>query len=232
MDTHINPAPVVNPCGSGAALLKLLQITSPSLPVGSYSYSQGLEWAVQCGWITNVAEFTQWLDEQVHSLMLNQDLPLLNRLYSAVEAADDTALTYWDAMALAMRDTAELRLEEEQRGRALVALLQSLQVASGTNVRSQTAAFAAFCVAEQITLHDALAGYAYSWADSQVTAAIKLVPLGQAQGQGILYHTADQIPAVVARALTIEDDDIGYTAPALTMASCHHETQYSRLFRS
>lgn len=214
------------------ALHKLLQITSPSLPVGSYSYSQGVEWAVHSSWITDEDDFIQWLTEQLNGLIAQQDLPLLIRLYRAGESSNHNTLLQWDALTLAMRETAEFRLEEEQRGRALWSLMQSLDVSSYCELRSYLSAFAAFCVAEQISLNDALAGYTYSWLDSQVTAAIKLVPLGQAQGQGILYRTADKIPDTVDRALTIEDDNIGYTSPALTLASCLHETQYSRLFRS
>jgi urease accessory protein len=214
------------------ALFKLLQIVSPSLPVGGYSYSQGLEWAVQAGWITNYEEFVQWLGEQLDGMIAQQDLPLLIRLYHSHAAKDCAAIEYWDAMALAVRETSELRREESQRGKALFTLLQSLGVPSLVTVESQLAAFACYCSAEQIPLHDTLAGYTYSWLDSQVTAGIKLVPLGQTHGQQLLYQLSNNIEAAVAHAKQIDDADIGYTSPALTLASCFHETQYSRIYRS
>lgn len=225
-------APLPNP-----SLLRLLQLVSPSLPVGGYSYSQGLEWAVEAKWITNVDDFSQWLNEQINGLMTQQDLPLLVRLYHSLddnhpENSAQYNSEYWDSMAMAMRETSELRLEEEQRGRSLMSLLQSLGIPAATRLQSQLGAFAVFCVAEKIPLPEALAGYAYNWLDSQVTAAIKLVPLGQSEGQGILYRYSELLPAAVQQALCVEDADIGYTSPAVTMASSLHETQYSRLFRS
>ena len=112
------------------ALFKLLQIVSPSLPVGGYSYSQGLEWAVHTGWVTNRHEFDQWLREQLNGTMAQQDLPLLLRLYHSRRVDDRAAIEYWDAMALAVRETSELRREEIQRGKALFTLLQSLGMPS------------------------------------------------------------------------------------------------------
>jgi len=214
------------------SLLRLLQITSPSLPVGGYSYSQGLEWAVDAGWVSDASEFGQWLEEQLDGVMARQDLPLFIRAYRACDKGDQQSAEYWDAIVMAMRETAELRHEEEQRGRALMALLKTLPVSTNAELQSQISAFAAFCVAEHIPLNDALTGFTYSWLDSQVTAAIKLVPLGQSEGQGLLYRTSELIPAAISCALLVDDENIGYTSPALTMASCLHETQYSRLFRS
>lgn len=209
-----------------------MQIVSPSLPVGGYSYSQGLEWAVQAGWVASSDEFVQWLTEQLNGTIAQQDLPLLIRLYNAHHVKDLNTIKYWDAMSVASRETSELRREEEQRGRALQSLLQSFSLPVPLVLKSQLGAFACFCNSEQISLNDTLAGYTYSWLDSQVTAGIKLVPLGQTDGQGILYRLANNIDAAVACALTIDDEEVGYTAPSLTMASCLHETQYSRVYRS
>lgn len=217
---------------SSHALLKLLQITSPSLPVGAYSYSQGLEWAVEAQWVTNLDTFREWLCEQLDGLMTQQELPLMQRLYLAQKKADDAALKYWTEQILARRETSELRREERHRGRALSTLLGSLYNEAQTNTECQLAAYVRYCSNENITLVDAMFGYAYSWLDNQVTAGIKLVPLGQSDGQALLYHLSENIEKAVEVALTVADDDIGYSTPSLTMASCLHETQYCRLFRS
>jgi urease accessory protein len=214
-------------------LLKLLQISSPALPTGAFSFSQGIEWAVEERWIVDRSSFDQWLREQLNGFMANQELPLLQRLFEASATNDVVAFTHWDHLAIAVRETAELRLEERHRGRALVALLDSLGInLPGCNLQSQLAGFALFCQRERIALDDTLQAYAYSWLDNQVTAGIKLIPLGQSEGQGMLYSLGDNIQQAVVHAQSIHDEDIGFTAPAAAMASCFHETQYCRLYRS
>ncbi len=214
------------------SLYRLLQVVSPSLPVGSYSYSQGLEWVVHSGWVTDAQECSVWLTEQLNGVLQQQELPLLIRSYEAADKSDFEALAYWDAMSLAMRETSELRREEQQRGLALAAVLQSLQLEPPVRIQSYVSAFAYFCVSEKIPLPDALAGFSYSWLESQVTAAIKLVPLGQSEGQAMLYRLSSGLTATVDAALQVSDENMGYTAPALAMASTLHETQYSRSYRS
>ena len=214
-------------------LLKLLQITSPSLPVGAFSFSQGMEWAVEAGWISDKDDFQQWLQEQLDGAMAQQELPILKRLYQAYQLGDIASVCLWDQTILAMRETSELRNEEYQRGRALTTLINSLGFeADDTKAQSQLAGFARYCVHERVPLQHSLHGYAYSWLDNQVTAGIKLVPLGQSQGQFILYQLGDDIQHAVEVALTITDDEIGYASPGLAMASSFHEVQYCRLFRS
>ena len=214
-------------------LLKLMQITSPSLPVGAFSFSQGLEWAVEAGWLNDKDDLQQWLQEQLDGTMAQQELPLLKRLYNAYKRSDVAAIREWDQLVVAMRETSELRNEERQRGRALSTLLTNIGFEPDeSSTESQLSGFARYCVHEQISLQHALHGYAYSWLDNQVTAGIKLVPLGQSQGQTILYLLCDDIQCAVEVALTLADDDIGCASPGLAMASSFHETQYCRLFRS
>lgn len=210
----------------------MLQITSPSLPVGAYSYSQGLEWAVEAGWVTDRQTFGEWLAEQLDGVIAYQELPLLQRIFLAQETADDMELQIWTEQVLARRETAELRREEQHRGRALSALLGSLYNETPADTECQMAAYVKFCSKENITLVDAMFGYAYSWLDNQVMAGIKLVPLGQSDGQALLYRLSEDIQTAVEVALTIPDEEIGYSTPGLAMASCLHETQYCRLFRS
>lgn len=214
-------------------LLKLLQVTSPGLPVGAYSYSQSLEWVVEAGWITDRHTFEQWLTEQLGGTLSQQELPMFKRLYEAYRLADADAVRHWDEYCLATRETSELRHEERQRGRALSTLIKSLDIGIPVvTPQSQLAGFAFFCANENIPLTDALQGYTYSWLENQVTAGIKLVPLGQTEGQSILYSFGDKIERAVIEAQGVCDDDIGFSSPGLAMASSLHETQYCRLFRS
>ncbi len=213
------------------SLIRLLQLSSPSLPVGAYSYSQGLEWAVETGWVKDIDSFRQWVVEQLHGTIAQQDLPLLQRMIIAAIDGNATNLMQWDAMALSMRETSELRSEERQRGRAMAALMQHLDI-GGYGSETQLAMMAVYCAHENISIESSLSGYAYSWLDSQVTAGIKLVPFGQGAGQRILYDLTDEIIVAMNTALNTEDENIGYTSPAIAMASSQHETQYSRLFRS
>ncbi len=218
------------------ALLRLLQIASPNLPTGAFSYSQGLEWAVEAGWVTDSSSFTQWLQEQLNGTMMQQELPLLILLYKAYMNRDEAQALEHCSTAIALRETTELRNEERNRGRAMLALTSELngEVANTAHSQStcQLGVFAQYCAYEHISLDLALKGYAYSWLESQIMAAVKLVPLGQTTGQKILFTLSEEIPSVVAAAMTVKADDIGYANPAQIFASCQHETQYSRLFRS
>jgi len=214
-----------------ASLLKLLQLASPALPIGAYSYSQGLEWAVHAGWISSLDNFKQWVHEQLFGTIAQQDLPLLLRMYRAAQNSDERDLLYWDNIALSMRETGELRHEEQQRGRAMSNLLNSFEM-TRVDTRTQLAAVALYCAQENIPLEQSLTGYAYSWIESIVTAGIKLVPLGQTDGQKLLFNSTAEILHAVEIAQSVDDDGIGYTSPAVAIASSQHETQYSRLFRS
>ena len=132
-------------------LLKLLQISSPASPVGAFSYSQGIEWAVEAGWIDNRPSLHQWLREQLEGTIAQQELPLLCRLYNACEQQDAARFSHWDQMAIAVRETAELRREESHRGRALTTLLESLGLDFfASQPQSQLAGFALFCQRERI----------------------------------------------------------------------------------
>lgn len=219
------------------SLLRLLQIASPTLPTGAFSYSQGLEWAVEAGWIIDKVSFEQWLHEQLDGTMARQELPLLLRLYYSYLARDNNKALRLCSTVIAYRETSELRDEERQRGRATLALTSQLnsEISAEDIPKSsacQLGAFAQYCAYENIPLDVAMQGYTYSWLDNQVMASVKLVPLGQTVGQQILYSLATQIGGCIATAKSVEDADIGYSNPAQLFASCQHETQYCRLFRS
>lgn len=218
-------------------LLRLLQLVSPSLPIGGFTYSQGIEWAVDSGWIRDLGDLEDWLSDLLHGPLAQVDLPLLLRLQAAAEARDRDALGTWIDWLRACRETAELRAEESNRGRALADLLVAWGLAGAADwrpelARSQAAGFAFAAAAWAIEPRVAATGYAWSWLEGLVLAAIKIIPLGQTQGQQGLVRLASQIPLALQTALALGDDGIGASSPALAIASCRHETQYTRLFRS
>jgi urease accessory protein len=221
----------------GLSLLRLMHLVSPSLPVGGFTYSQGIEWAVEAGWIRTAEDLEDWLADQLHTGLANLDLPLLLRMHAAAGTGDRTAMDAWIDWLLAGRETSELRAEEGNRGRALVALLVAWGLVAEPAwgpvlARSQAAGLAFAASAWGIDGRETALGYAWSWLENLTLAGIKLVPLGQTQGQQLLQRLIGQIPAALTRALDLADADIGASSPALAIASSLHETQYTRLFRS
>lgn len=219
------------------ALLRLMHLISPTLPIGSFTYSQGIEWAVETGWIKDVASLQTWLVSQLNSSMAQLELPLLKRLYLAWQAEDLQAVEYWIAISNASRETSELLLEEKNRGRALTDLLIALEIPQAAQHKpllsqSQVAAFALASLHWQVPLEQAAYGYAWSWLENLVLAAVKIIPLGQTQGQKLLHQMMPLLLSVIEQGLNLPDDEIGAAMPALAIASSRHETQYTRLFRS
>ena len=219
------------------ALLRLLQLTSPSLPIGMYSYSQGLERAVEDCWITNEQEAGEWISGLLSHNLSRIDAPILARLYDAWITDDAKTVRYWSRILLASRETSELRAEDRQTGQALARLLVGLEHSKITlwlNDPETTFAtlFSYAAVSWKIPKSAAVSGYLWSWLENQILCAVKLVPLGQLAGQRLLGDLAGQIPGLVAQAFSIADDDIGGSTFAMALASSRHEIQYCRLFRS
>jgi urease accessory protein len=217
--------------------LRLMQLISPTLPIGGFTYSQGLEWAVEHRWVHDRATLSDWLAGLMEDNLARLELPVLQRLYAACARADRDALARWAMHLYASRETSELRAEERQRARALISLLGDLGIQRAQDWREalapcQAAPFALAAVHWCIAIEDCALGYAWGWLENQVAAAIKLVPLGQTDGQRVQFALAERLPLVVASALDVDDDDIGASAPAMAIACARHETQYTRLFRS
>ena len=234
MDTE-RGAPMAS--GDALARLRLMQLVSPTLPIGGFTYSQGLEWAVDAGWVRDPASLEDWLIGLVDDALACLELPLLARLHVACAQRDPARIAGWGEQLYASRESRELRAEERQRARALLSLLRDLGMPEATDWRDallhcQAAPFALAAVHWQIAVDDCLLGYAWSWLENQVVAAVKLVPLGQTDGQRVQLQLAARLPAAVQRAMALDDDDIGAGAPGLAIASSRHETQYTRLFRS
>jgi urease accessory protein len=221
--------------------LRLLQLISPNLPIGAFTYSQGMEWAVECGWVTKKEEARNWLQSVLHDSLQYLELPVLRHLYQAAARANGSDFDYWSRWLYASRETLELRNEERQRARAMRSLLTNLPGGQDwpelkdwqeSLLTSQLAGFALAAQRWDVPLNTLLQGYTWSWLDNAVAVAIKLVPLGQTDGQCLLYELSAEIGILVERSVSVEDDMIGASSPALAIASSSHETQYSRLFRS
>jgi urease accessory protein len=239
-------------------LTRLLQLASPALPVGAYSYSQGLEAAIDAGVVRDEATTLQWISDVLELTVSRMEAPLFLRLHAAWSADDGRstngrasvrpehgtatqskgerlAATDWNEIFLASRETAELRAETAQMGYSLARLLTELRephpFGSWTEV-SLPAAYTWWAVRCGIDASSALIAYLWSWAENQVMAALKAVPLGQSAGQRVLFALGTRIVDQAARAQTLDDDALGGLAPAFAILSSRHETQYSRLFRS
>ncbi len=222
----------------GRALLSLMQLISPTLPIGAFAYSQGMETAIERGWIVDEAGAQAWIMGLLQHSLAALEVPLLARSYRAWQRGDPAEVLRWNRFLFASRESRELYEEEQQLGRALARLLSDLEVAgaAGWNGGEQQPAlvtmFALAALRWEVALAQAIEGFLWSWCENQVAAALKLVPLGQTAGQRLLLEAAAQIPAAVEAGIALEDERIGQSAFGLAMASAHHETQYSRLFRS
>lgn len=216
--------------------LRLLQLASPALPVGAYSYSQGVEAAVEAGIAGDAAGASWWIGDVLRLVVARMEAPVFLRLAAAWERGDAEAAWRWNDELIASRETAELRAETLQMGRSLCRLARDLGIAGAEGLeRDEVAyptAFTFVTAAWHIDAVEALQAYLYAWIENQVLAAVKCIPLGQTEGQRMLLDLAGSIPALAAAARAMGDDDLANFAPGLAMMSARHETQYSRLFRS
>ncbi len=216
-------------------LLRLLQLSSVSLPVGGYAFSQGMEYAIDRGWVTKQTQVADWTQLQLLQSLARVDLPILRLAMQAWAIRDEARLVELNDLILACRETKELRLNDTAMGEALARLLLSLEIETPF-VRLEDISFVVlFAIAAshwQIEFETAALGFSWSWLENQIAAATKLVPLGQTQAQLLLGALQPVLSDAIALAKTLEEDDIGAGLPAVAIASCLHETQYSRLFRS
>lgn len=218
-------------------LLHLLHLVSPALPVGAYAYSQGQEYAVEQGYLTDSVSAGAWIEGILCHSLAGLDLPILIRCLRAWQNEDLQQVKAWNRYLRACRESAELELEDQQMGRALMRLLDSMAVtAARAWPRSEAVCFVtAFALAGYhwaIALDSLMQGFCWSWLENQVAAATKLVPLGQTQAQQLLLSLMPSVPLACDRAMALNDDELGSGLPGLALLSAQHETQYSRLFRS
>ncbi len=217
-------------------LVRLFQLVSPTLPVGAYSFSQGLEWAVEEQIVTDEITALQWIEDVLQYTLVKVDGPVLLRMYQAWDKNDMQSVSYWNTFILASRETSELQTEDQHLGLALGKVLEGLDLnwvkRWGNGQTSFVTPYSLVSVEWKIPVTMVISGYLWGWLENQVLSAIKLVPLGQLAGQRILFKLAKSLPDYVEQIMSMEDNQIGGSMPLLAIASSKHETQYTRLFRS
>jgi urease accessory protein len=223
-----------------AALLGLLRLASPALPVGGFSYSDVFEAAVEANVVHDEGSALRWLRDQLHLCQARADLPLVASAHAAWTAHDSPRIAELNTWMLITRESRELRAQTEQMGRSMLEWLRQ-QTPDDARVTTLAVlapsptwpiAFALAAVQTGASAHDSVLAYGFSWAENQVQAALKSVPLGQSAGQRILAQLAQELPSLAQTALTLGHDQRQAFAPLLAIRSSQHETQYSRLFRS
>ena len=225
---------------SASALLQLMWLASPALPVGGFSYSEGLEAAVEAGVVNDEATAASWLVDQLHLVGSRSDLAATGKAYAAWRRADIETVRALNGWVRSTRESAETLQQAEQMGRSLSSWLGQRghgdprvdDLAALVPSPTWPVAFALAGVHSGAPLRESLLAFAFGWAENMVQAAVKSMPLGQSAGQRILAALSREIPAAVDRAIRITDSERQAYAPMLAILSSQHETQYSRLFRS
>jgi urease accessory protein len=222
------------PAAAARSQLHLLHLSSPALPIGAYAYSQALEYAIEAAWLEGGA-LEAWLKDGLELGLARLELPLMLRVHGALQAEHHDVVDGWNDFLLASRETHELLLEDQQVGKALWRLLATLAVPGLPELHQQpgyAVAFAVACQRWEIEPGSMLQAFSFSWLENQVTAATKLVPLGQSQAQQMLLRLLESVPVACDCARQLGDEDLGLSLPGLALASCRHERQHTRLFRS
>lgn len=231
-------------------LVRLMWLASPALPIGGFSYSEGLEAAIDRDGLRTPAAVSAWLQDQLQLTLARSDLALVAQAVRAWRARDLNRVLALNDWVLQTRESSELRLQTEQMGRSMMDWLRNQHTGDDSDpahlaADADVSALSrhcesptypvAFALAASITgapVADCLSSYAFGWAENMVQAAVKAVPLGQNAGQRILADLAKHITRAVADALVRDDDSRQAFSPMLAILSAQHETQYSRLFRS
>ena len=237
---RVLPAPRPMPAG---ALLQLIWLASPALPVGGFAYSEVLESAVDAGLVVDEAGACRWLLDQLMLLQQRSELPLLAAAFKAWQRDDAPRLDALNAWALQTRETRELRQQAGQMGRSMADWLRLRRpddprlatLAALLPAPAWPLAWALAAAGSGAPLRESLLAFAFGWCEAMVQAALKAVPLGQAAGQRLLGRLADALPAAVDAAIAQAAQGDGARqsfAPMMAILSARHEAQYSRLFRS
>lgn len=229
------------------SLLQLIWLASPALPIGGFSYSEGLEAAVDRAGVATESGASDWLQDQLHLSFSRVDLAVVAKAIPAWRRLDLARIHELNDWVLQTRETSELRLQTEQMGRSMLDWWRKqpsfhhasdfTQVPSGPsnsffNSPTYPIVFALAVSSTHANVSDCLISFAFGWAENMTQAAVRAVPLGQTAGQRILANLADQIPAAVDQAMRLMDSERQAFSPMLAILSSQHETQYSRLFRS
>lgn len=223
------------------SLYRLMTWLSPAYPTGGFSYSHGLEYAVEAGMVTSGEALYDWIETTLADGPGLIDGALLAAAWRAVRADDDAALAEVVEIAACWRGTSETALEAFQPGAAFLSTCQAawpdpwldrLAGLLGGRLLAHAVAVGVAAAAAGVPLDAALVAYLESFAANLVSAGVRLVPLGQTAGQIAQARLLPVVAATAARAELTPLDDIGSAALGLELASMRHETQYTRLFRS
>lgn len=223
---------------NSTALLMLLQLTSPALPIGAYSYSEGLETLIDRSLIKSPADLQTWIAESLATGAIGIEAAILIRAHRAWTTKDRQQLIYWNHWLSATRETLELQQQNWQMGRSLLKLVQELYPQNDWSDWDMTEnwnlaiIFAVAAGLAEIDEYTAVLGYLHSWASNLVSTGVKLIPLGQTAGQKLVMELSEPIVNRAHQSLILPDDQLFSCSWGLAIASMIHETQYSRLFRS
>lgn len=209
-------------------------LVSPNLPIGAFSYSEALEAAVENKVVTDCDSFYKWLIHNLKRSLVYFELPVLRHLYES-NTVDE--FSFWTQRAIAMRNTFELRKEEDDKGKAFVRLISSLLLTDNKEFlevarNSYLSAFSLYAKSEELSLEMVLQCYLFSYIESQCIAAVKLVPLGQTDAWKCIKNASHLSDEIIEKSLTVKDDELGAGLVNLSILSVKHENQYSRIFRS
>ena len=229
--------------GDGVALLRLQTWLSPSFPVGAYTYSHGVETAIEAGLVGDVGSLTRWVDGALRFGTGRLDGAFFRAAWEGVAHENDDRLACAIIHADTMRGTRELALESEAQGKAFLdAVEKAWDFPALAHLRAVLAnldrpapypvAVGAIAAGAGIALKPALRMFLHAFAANIVSAGVRLVPLGQSDGLRALAALEDVILEAAKTALKQSPDDLGAAAPLIDWASMKHETQYTRLFRS
>ena len=222
------------------ALLHLLQFASPALPIGAYSYSQGLEAALDAGVVRDAASARDWIVRHLREVVAPWEAAVCWRLMGAFTRCDLDTARAWSERFIASRDSAEFRAETIQMGYSLTKLLAELGVADGALIAALQdepevalpTAYACAVAALAIPHEAALLAMLFAWAENQVLVCVKSVPLGQVAGQRLLLSLRPELEAAAAHARAVSDEAMSNWSPGLAILSMRHEVQHGRLYRS
>jgi urease accessory protein len=219
---------------------RLLQLASPALPVGAYSYSQGLEWAIECGEVTDAMTAQCWIEDHLALVFSRFEAPLYAACFAAWQRDDFAEVARLNAEFLASRESSEPRAETVQVGfsyaawcREVLALTNAQRAVLATLERIAapvTASLAA--MGSELSAREGLTGYVFGFTENQVMVLAKALPMGQIAAQKLLFALGDAVTSAVSSALSLDEADWSSASPWLAIAQMKHETQYSRLFRS
>jgi len=223
-----------------AALYRLMTWLSPAFPVGGFSYSSGIEWAVEAGDVTDAATLADWLDAMLCDGAGFCDATFLVHAFRAAEAGEDGRLHELAELAAAFVPSRERQLETTSQGRAFIDIARAAWNADGLDAMVAACraplvypvAVGVVAASHGVRLEPTLHAFLHAVVSNWISAASRLVPLGQTDSQRVLVKLEAAVAATARRALSATLDDLGGATFRADLASLRHETQYTRLFRS